>query len=123
MKRHLYFTLAALCVAGAAVAQDDDRVVPAHEEPRHVPKFVNEWVRIIDVEIPEGERTLYHAHSLDYPYVMISSVTLHNQVYVNHLPYMPFPATWPRYLPKDMLAAFTLNTQIDPRWIILTFAP
>ncbi|HWQ37871.1 MAG TPA: hypothetical protein VNM24_04540 [Burkholderiales bacterium] len=73
---------AAVLVLGApAWAQDDDRVVPAHEEPRHVPKLVNEWVRIIDVEIPEGGRTLYHAHALDYPYVMASSVMLDNQVY------------------------------------------
>jgi hypothetical protein len=59
----------------------DDRVVPAHQEPRHVPKLTNDWVRIIDVEIPEGERTMYHAHALDYPYIMITSVTLANQVY------------------------------------------
>ena len=66
---------------GVARSQEDERVVAAHEEPRHVPKLENAWVRIIDVEIPEGGRTLYHAHSLDYPYVMISSVTLDNQVY------------------------------------------
>lgn len=70
-----------LLLAGLARAQDDDRVVPAHEEPRHVPKLVNEWVRVVDVAIPEGERTMYHAHSLDYPYLMVTSVTLQNQVY------------------------------------------
>lgn len=32
------------------------------------------------------------------------SLTLHNEVYVNHLPYLPFPPTWPVYIPKDMLA-------------------
>jgi hypothetical protein len=32
------------------------------------------------------------------------ALTLHNQVHVNHLPYMPFPPTWPTYIPKDMLA-------------------
>jgi cation diffusion facilitator CzcD-associated flavoprotein CzcO len=32
------------------------------------------------------------------------SLTLHNEVHVNHLPYMPFPPTWPTYIPKDMLA-------------------
>jgi thioredoxin reductase len=32
------------------------------------------------------------------------SLTLHNQVQVNHMPYMPFPPTWPTYIPKDMLA-------------------
>ena len=31
-------------------------------------------------------------------------LTLHNQVQVNHLPYMPFPLNWPLYIPKDKLA-------------------
>lgn len=29
---------------------------------------------------------------------------LHNQVHSNHLPYMPFPETFPTYIPKDMVA-------------------
>lgn len=32
------------------------------------------------------------------------SLALHNQIHVNHLPYMPFPPGWPKYIPKDMLA-------------------
>src|SRR5262249_23151922 len=28
------------------------------------------------------------------------------QVQVNHLPYMPFPPTWPTYIPKDKLAGW-----------------
>jgi cation diffusion facilitator CzcD-associated flavoprotein CzcO len=32
------------------------------------------------------------------------ALTLHNQVQVNHLPYMPFPPNWPTYIPKDKLA-------------------
>ena len=32
------------------------------------------------------------------------SLTLHNEVFVNHLPYMPFPPNFPVYIPKDMLA-------------------
>lgn len=32
------------------------------------------------------------------------SLALHNAIHVNHLPYMPFPPTWPKYIPKDMLA-------------------
>ena len=42
--------------------------------------------------IGDNWRNRYHA------------LTLHNQVHVNHLPYMPFPPTWPAYIPKDMLA-------------------
>ena len=34
------------------------------------------------------------------------SLTLHNEICTNHLPYMPFPETWPIYLPKDMLAGW-----------------
>lgn len=31
------------------------------------------------------------------------SLALHNSIHVNHLPYLPFPPTWPKYIPKDML--------------------
>jgi cation diffusion facilitator CzcD-associated flavoprotein CzcO len=49
---------------------------------------------IVDREprIGDNWRKRYHA------------LTLHNQVQVNHLPYMPFPANWPVYIPKDKLA-------------------
>jgi cation diffusion facilitator CzcD-associated flavoprotein CzcO len=49
---------------------------------------------IVDRELRIGDnwRNRYHA------------LTLHNQVQVNHLPYMPFPPNWPTYIPKDKLA-------------------
>jgi putative flavoprotein involved in K+ transport len=34
------------------------------------------------------------------------SLTLHNEICCNHLPYLPFPASWPLYLPKDKLAGW-----------------
>ena len=49
--------------------------------------IVDRWPRIGD-----NWRKRYHA------------LTLHNQVQVNHLPYMPFPPSWPVYIPKDKLA-------------------
>ena len=79
---HFAAVAALACLAcGISVAADSERVVPANEEPRHVVKLENEWVRLVDVEIPEGEQTLYHTHSLDYPYVLVTSVTLYNQIY------------------------------------------
>jgi cation diffusion facilitator CzcD-associated flavoprotein CzcO len=33
-----------------------------------------------------------------------SNLTLHNEIDGNHFPYLPFPSTWPTWLPKDMLA-------------------
>ena len=32
------------------------------------------------------------------------NLVLHNEVYVNDLPYMPYPPNWPVYIPKDKLA-------------------
>jgi putative flavoprotein involved in K+ transport len=49
--------------------------------------IIDRWPRIGD-----NWRQRYHA------------LTLHNQVQVNHLPYMPFPPNWPVYIPKDKLA-------------------
>ncbi len=34
------------------------------------------------------------------------SLALHNELHVNHLPYLRFPPTWPTYIPKDMLAGW-----------------
>ena len=47
---------------------------------------VEKWPRIGD-----SWRNRYH------------SLALHNSIHVNNLPYMPFPPTWPNYIPKDML--------------------
>lgn len=49
---------------------------------------------VIDRQARTGDnwRRRYHA------------LTLHNEVHVNHLPYMPFPPTWPVFIPKDKLA-------------------
>ncbi|MDP3676632.1 MAG: NAD(P)/FAD-dependent oxidoreductase [Novosphingobium sp.] len=33
-----------------------------------------------------------------------SSLTLHNEINANHLPYLPFPKSWPLWLSKDQLA-------------------
>jgi len=51
---------------------------------------------IVDREARVGDnwRKRYHA------------LVLHNQVHVNHLPYMIFPPNWPAYIPKDKLAAW-----------------
>jgi cation diffusion facilitator CzcD-associated flavoprotein CzcO len=49
---------------------------------------------VVDRETRIGDswRRRYHA------------LTLHNETRVNHLPYMPFPRSWPVFIPKDMLA-------------------
>ena len=47
---------------------------------------VEKWPRIGD-----SWRKRYH------------SLALHNSIHVNNLPFLPFPQTWPEYVPKDML--------------------
>ncbi|CAH0137361.1 NAD(P)/FAD-dependent oxidoreductase [Roseomonas sp. CECT 9278] len=49
---------------------------------------------VVDREARIGDswRRRYHA------------LTLHNETRVNHLPYMPFPKSFPVFIPKDMLA-------------------
>ena len=51
---------------------------------------------IVDREkrIGDNWRNRYHA------------LVLHNQVQVNHFPYMLFPPNWPTYIPKDKLAGW-----------------
>ena len=75
---HFVFLAALCCCAAAAVAQD--KVVPATEEPRHRVKLENDVVRIVDVEIPPGYRTLMHEHALNYAYLMVTAARLRNEV-------------------------------------------
>ena len=51
--------------------------------------IVDRWPRVGD-----NWRQRYHA------------LTLHNQVQVNHLPYMNFPPNFPTYIPKDKIASW-----------------
>ncbi|NGM86443.1 NAD(P)/FAD-dependent oxidoreductase [Parapusillimonas sp. SGNA-6] len=37
------------------------------------------------------------------------SLALHNQVALNQMAFMPFPPSWPKYLPKDMVANWLEN--------------
>ena len=49
---------------------------------------------VIDKETRIGDNWRLRYHGLK----------LHNQVHSNHLPYIPFPASWPLYLSKDKFA-------------------
>ncbi len=51
---------------------------------------------VVDREARVGDNWRHRYHAL----------TLHNQVQVNHLPYMPFPPNFPTYIPKDKLASW-----------------
>ena len=59
-------------------------------------KQLNIDALVVDREDRIGDNWRHRYHAL----------TLHNQVQVNHLPYLPFPANWPTYIPKDKLAGW-----------------
>ena len=66
--------------AGLSIAARLDAVARRYADRRRRPRIGDNW------------RKRYH------------SLALHNQIQVNHLPYMPFPPNWPKYIPKDKLA-------------------
>ena len=80
-------TLLAVGAFGPVYAEDE--AIPAQQEPRHRPKLENEYVRVLDVEIPAGYQTLFHTHALNYTYLMVNAALLRNEV-----PGKPAGATW-----------------------------
>ncbi len=43
--------------------QQNERAVSVHDEPFHKTVFQNEYVRVMDVEIPPHQATLFHTHA------------------------------------------------------------
>lgn len=57
---------------------------------------------VVDANKRPGDnwRNRYHA------------LTLHNAIWLNDMPYLPFPSTWPVFVPKDKLAGW-FETYVD----------
>jgi len=60
-------------------ARQGDRVVPVHQEPRHHLVFDSPGTRILDVQIPPGDTTLFHTHSDPILYVTMSTSRTRSQ--------------------------------------------
>jgi len=54
--------------------------VPVREEPRHKPVIVNEYFRVLDVNIPPGDTTLYHVHETPSLFLKFTSTYVASQV-------------------------------------------
>src|SRR5713101_6479905 len=65
--RFLFLSILLLVFAAAPVSQSNSPQSPAEisGEPRHHPKFENEFVRVWDVTVPAGDATLWHIHRND----------------------------------------------------------
>lgn len=70
--------LSALAAAAVGATQDE-KVVPVHEEPRHRLVFDSPGTKILDVQIPPGDTTLFHTHSTPILYVPMSASQTRSQ--------------------------------------------
>ncbi len=53
--------------------------IPVEQEPHHKTLFQNQYVRVLEVQIPVGETLLWHTHSHDNVSVRLSGGTVQNQ--------------------------------------------
>ena len=70
---------AALAATPSLAQQQDEKVVPVHEEPRHRLVFDSPVARVLDIQIPPGDTTLFHTHSNPILYVNMSSSQTRSQ--------------------------------------------
>src|SRR3982751_3375364 len=64
-------------LVGLSQSNSPQNPVEIKAEPRHHPKFENEFVRIWDVTVPGGDATLWHAHRNDNVVVTLAPAKLH----------------------------------------------
>jgi quercetin dioxygenase-like cupin family protein len=72
----LLFVFALIPTAILSQSNSPQSPVEISGEPRHHPKFENEFVRIWDVTVPAGDATLWHAHRNDNVVVSFGDVNL-----------------------------------------------
>lgn len=82
--RHLVSAslLALVCaLALPASAQLEDKPVPMDKAPFHIPVFSNDYVIVLNVNIPPGRNTGYHIHYADSVSVNLTPASQTNQNY------------------------------------------
>src|SRR4249919_1946792 len=69
----------ACALALPAAAQLEDKPVPMDKAPFHIPVFANEYLILLNVNIPPGRNTGYHIHYADSVSVNLSPAWQTNQ--------------------------------------------
>src|SRR6185503_15388 len=59
----------------------EDKPVPMDKAPFHIPVFANDYIILLNVNIPPGRNTGYHIHYADSVSVNLSPATQTNQDY------------------------------------------
>lgn len=90
-------TLSLACVLALALPcfAADEKPVPITEEPFHRPVHQNDYVRMIDVRMAEGARSLFHIHTVPTVIIYLTKVTNQSEIWGT-------PGTSPRHtVPGD----------------------
>jgi hypothetical protein len=74
------FAIGALALVQPAAAQVEAPAVPVDKAPFHVPVFRNEYVALVNVQIPPGRVAGYHTHSLDQISILVGDADTVGQV-------------------------------------------
>jgi len=80
--RHLLLAtvvVLACTLAVPASAQTEERGVPIVKAPFHVPVFANDYIILLNVNVPPGRNTGYHIHSSDSVSVNVEAADMTNQ--------------------------------------------
>jgi hypothetical protein len=75
------FAVLAFALAQPALAQLEDKPVPMDKAPFHIPVFSNEYLILLNVNIPPGRNTGYHIHYADSVSVNLTPASQTNQNY------------------------------------------
>src|SRR5258705_6820228 len=71
----------ACALAHPALAQLEDKPVPMDKAPFHIPVFANDYLILLNVNIPPGRNTGYHIHYADSVSVNLTPASQTNQNY------------------------------------------
>ena len=71
--------VALLIPFGASRAQEEERGVPILQAPYHLPVFRNEYITLLNVNVPPGKTTGFHIHTGDSVSVNIGAADMTNQ--------------------------------------------
>jgi hypothetical protein len=79
MDRYAWAILAGLLLVSSGASLADETPVPILQAPYHLPVFRNEYVTLLDVNVPPGKTTGYHIHTGDSVSVNIGAADMTNQ--------------------------------------------
>ena len=71
----------AAALASPAIAQFEDKPVRMENAPFHIPVFQNDYLILLNVNIPPGRNTGYHIHYADSVSVNLTPASQTNQNY------------------------------------------